>query len=99
MEKSGQKTSQRYHLKFIEKVVQEVEFGATQISVINKYNLNKTTVNGWMQKYGSQEFFNTRQARRYSTNLKRKVLLSIKEGKMSIQEAKVAYEITSVMTI
>lgn len=92
-------TSQRYHLKFISKIVNEVENGATQISVALKYKIGETTVRRWMKKYGSEAYRTTRVAQSYSDSLKRQVVHSITQGGMSVKEALIVYNIKSESTI
>lgn len=94
-----QKKTERYHLKFIEKVIQEIENGATQSSVTLKYDLRQPTVSRWIKKYGSIEFHQTRRNKIYSESLKRQVVHSITEHKMTIKEACITYGIESKSTI
>lgn len=97
--KRTQKTKERYHLKFIAQIVQEVEQGASQNSVIRKYDLNRSTVNLWVKKYGSREYHSTRKNKVYSESLKRQVVHSITEQKMTLKEACITYGVESVNTI
>lgn len=94
-----QKNKERYHLKFIEQIVQEIENGASQNSVLHKYNLNKSTVNRWVKKYANPEYHATRKNKVYSESLKRQVVHSIIEHHMTVQEACIVYDIKSTNTI
>lgn len=101
MEKSigEKKVKQHYHQEFIKKIVKEVELGATQISVTLKYDLGVNTVRRWMQRYGSEEYYDTRTPKVYSESLKRQVVHSIIERGMGVKEASIVYNIKSLSTI
>ena len=90
---------QRYHLKFIKKVVNEVEEGATQNSVSLKYKIGLATIGRWMKKYGSKEYLVNRSPQSYPDSLKRQVIHSITKSGMSIKEACIVYNIKSESTI
>ncbi|SEQ38038.1 transposase, partial [Myroides profundi] len=93
------KNKERYHLKFIEQIVQEIENGASQNSVIREYSLNKSTLNRWVKKYASPEYHATRKNKVYSESLKRQVVHSITEHHMTAQEACIMYGVESISTI
>jgi transposase len=85
----------RYDKRFILKIVQEVESGSPRNETIQLYNLSNSTLNEWMRDYGSAHYHNNLKRKSYSRTQKRSIVAAIEQGRMSIKQAQVAYQIKS----
>ena len=89
----------RYDKRLILKIVQGVEAGLPRKEAIQLYQLGKTTLDGWMRDYGSPHYHNTLKRKVYSGAEKRTIVAAIEQGRMSIEQAQVAYRIKSQKSI
>jgi transposase-like protein len=92
---SRERKQSRYDKRLILKVVMEVEQGLPRKEANRIYGLGKSTLDGWMQDYGSQDYHENIKRQRYSTLQKRTVVTAIEQGRLSIREAQGAYNIKS----
>lgn len=83
----------RYDKRFILKIVQEVENGLPRKEANRIYGLGKTTLDGWMRDYGSPKYQETIKRRSYTKLQKRTIVSAIEQGRLTIKEAKTAYNI------
>ncbi len=89
----------RYDKRLILKVVSEVESGLPRKEANRIYGLGKSTLDGWMQHYGSPNYQQNMKRQRYSNLQKRTIVTAIEQGRMSIKETQTAYNIKAEKSI
>jgi len=92
------KTS-RYDRRLILKIVKEVENGLLHKEAIRIYGLGKSTLCDWMKDYGSVDYHENHKRKSYSALEKRTIVTAIEQGRLTIREAKIAYNIKSENSI
>lgn len=88
-----------YDKRLILKIVKEVENGLPRKTAIRIYGLGKSTIDGWMNKFGSLEYQENIKRRSYSNLQKRTIVTAIEQGRLTIKEARIAYNIKHEKTI
>ncbi|MFN3640047.1 MAG: hypothetical protein ACK4UK_03945 [Flavobacterium sp.] len=83
----------RYDKRLILKIVEEVENGLPRKEANRIYGLGKTSLDRWMRDYGSFKYQETVKRRIYSKLQKRTIVTAIEQGRLTIKEAKLAYNI------
>ena len=78
-------------------IVRAVERGAKRREVINRYGMAKSTLSDWMREYGSPAYH--ARIRPLSLTDRRSLVRNIDEGRMSLLEAKVAYNLASTSAV
>ena len=58
------------------------------------YSVSRSTVNGWMREYGSASYQVSKKGQLNNAQ-KRSMIRAIREGRMTLQEAKLAYHMKS----
>jgi len=86
-----------YDQSFIKEVVSEVEEGKAQVVVCDKYKLGKNTLIRWLKRYSSA--YRQNKKKTFSSQVRRSVLRSVKDGSMTIAEVQSAYNIRTKDTI
>lgn len=81
----------------IREIVKAVERGATRSELIKRYGMAKSTLADWVREYASAHY-HARQ-RSLSASDRRALFRSIQEGKMSLHEAKLAYQLPSTTVV
>lgn len=78
-------------------IVRAVERGAKRREITNRYGVSKSALSSWMQEYGSPSY----QARikPLSSSDRRSLVRNVEEGRMSLLEAKAAYNLISTDTV
>lgn len=94
-----QNRQSHYDRRLILKVVKEVEEGLPRQEAIRIYDLGKSTLKDWMKNYGSDHYHDKLKRKQYTSLQKRTIVSAIEQGRMSIQEAQVAYKIRTQKTI
>jgi transposase-like protein len=89
----------RYDKRLILKIVKEVEEGLPRTEAIRIYGLGTSTLDGWFKIYGSQNYQEHIKRKTYTNLQKRTIVSAIEQGRMTIEEAHVAYKIKSPKTI
>ncbi len=89
----------RYDKRLILKIVKEIEEGLPRKEANRLYGLGKSTLNSWMKRYGSTEYHQNIKRRVYNNLQKRTIVTAIEQGRMSIKEAQIAYDIKTGKTI
>ena len=89
----------RYDKRLILKVVEEIEKGLPRKEAIRIYGLGKKTLDDWMKKYGSQAYHEHIKRRSYTNLQKRTIVSAIEQGRLTINEAIIAYNIKTKKTI
>lgn len=93
------KLQSRYDKRLILRIVKEIEDGLPRQEAIKIYDLGKSTLDGWMNVYGSVYYHDHIKRKKYSNLQKRTIVSAIEQGRMSLKEAQVAYKIKSSKTI
>ena len=88
-----------YDKRLILKIVKEVEEGLPRKEAIRIYGLGKASIDGWMKEYGSVYYHDYIKRKKYTNLQKRTIVSAIEQGRMSINEAQVAYKIKNPKTI
>jgi len=78
-------------------IVKSVERGATRGELIKRYGVAKSTLSGWMQQYGSASWKAGQKP--LSIPDRRSMVRAVEEGRMTINEAKLAYNLKSVQAV
>jgi transposase-like protein len=86
-----------FNKQLIIQVVRSVERGATRSEIIKRYGVAKSTLSGWMQQYGSPAWLASQKP--LSATDKRSMVRAVEEGRMSLNEAKLAYNLKSVQAV
>lgn len=92
------KTS-HYDRRLILKIVKEVEGGLPRKEAIRIYDLGKSSLDGWMRTYGSLEYQEQTKRKNYTNLQKRTIVTAVEQGRLSIKDAKIAYNIKSEKSI
>ena len=82
----------------IQKIVEAIEGGMPRSEVCLIYGVSRSTVSDWMQEYGSASY-KVNQKGQLNNAQKRSMIRAIQEGKMTLQEAKLAYHMPSYKAI
>jgi transposase len=96
---SRDKLQSRYDKRLILKIVKEVEEGLPRKEANRIYSLGKSTLDGWLKTYGSNNYQEHIKRKKYSSLQKRSIVNAIEQGRMSIEEAYIAYKIKNPKTI
>lgn len=83
----------RYDKRLIMKIVKEVESGLPRKEATRIYGLGKATLDVWMRNYGSEIYHEAIKRRSYTKLEKRTIVSAIEQGRMTVNEAKIAYQI------
>lgn len=89
----------RYDKRLISKVVEEIEKGLPRKEAIRIYGLGKNTLDDWMKNYGSPVYHEHIKRRSYTNLQKRTIVSAIEQGRLTINEAIIAYNIKTKKTI
>jgi CENP-B-like protein len=81
----------------IKEIVKAVERGAKRSELIKRYGMAKTTLSDWVKEYGSQEY--QASQRPLNPTERRSLFRSVEEGKMTLHEAKLAYQLRSTIAV
>ena len=91
-----QKT-RHFSKQFIMRCIGEVESGLSRREVCEKYGMTYGTLGSWLKRNGSKEFNNRKV--QLTNHQKRLIVHGIQEGRMTIAEAMLAYQIKDSKTI
>jgi transposase-like protein len=92
-----QKTG-HFSRQFIMHCISEVESGLSRKEVCEKYGMSYGTLGGWLKRYGNQAFLEEGRVK-LTNHQKRLIIHGIQEGRMTIEEAMLAYKIKARKTI
>jgi transposase len=84
--------------QLIKEIVKLVEDGLRRREIVNQYSISRSTISAWMRDYGSAAYHASKQGH-LTTTQKRSLLRAIEEGRMTIQEAKIAYNLSGTTMI
>ena len=88
-----QNRQSHFDKRLILKIVKQVEEGLPRQEAIRMYDLGKSTLDAWMKNYGSDHYHDKLKRKQYTSLQKRTIVSAIEQGRMSINEAQVAYKI------
>jgi transposase len=88
----------RYDKKLILDIVKLVEDGMSRKEANQKFELGASTLDGWMRDYGSKAY-HERKRKNLSSLEKRKIIAEVNQGRLTVREAQVKYNMKSVKTI
>ena len=83
----------RYDKRLIAKIVKEVENGLPRKEANRIYGLGKATLDSWMRDFGSLEYQQNLKRRNYTNLQKRTIVTAIEQGRLTVKEAKIVYNI------
>src|SRR5882757_5841127 len=82
----------------IKKIVECIEGGMPRKDVCLVYGVSRSTVSDWMREYGSASYKVSKWGHLNNAQ-KRSMIRAIREGRMTLQEAKLAYNMKSYNAI
>ncbi len=91
-------TKRFFDKRLIAEIVKQVEEGVPRKELNEKYELGKSTLNGWMRDYGSNLYKKIKKVS-ISNLEKRKIIGQIERGQLTKNEVQKLYNIKSVSTI
>jgi len=97
LERSGKNS--RYDKRLILKIVKEVEEGLPRKEANRVYGLGKSSLDSWMKRYGSEHYHQNQKRKSYTKLQKRTVVTAIEQGRMTVREAQVAYNLKTEKTV
>ena len=89
----------RYDKRLILKIVKQVEEGMPRKEANRIYGLGKSTLGDWLKNYGSLKYREHIKRKAYTNLQKRTIVSALEQGRMSLKEAQVAYQIKHAKTI
>lgn len=92
------KTRGHYDKLAIQKIVEAIEGGMRRSEVCLIYGLSRSTISDWMREYGSASYKVHKQGHLNNAQ-KRSMIRAIREGRLTLQEAKLAYHMPSYNAI
>lgn len=95
------KKGRLYDLVAVKKIVEAIEGGMPRSEICLIYGLARSTVSLWMREFGS-DGYKARRKGQLSNAQKRSMIRAIREGRLTMKEAKLAYNMksyTAIMTI
>jgi|GEM_PF-236984 transposase len=84
--------------RLVMRIVLAIENGMPRREAVKEYGLSRSTVSDWMREYGSQAYQASKQGH-LSLQQRRSVVRAIQEGRMTVAEAKLAYNLRWTPTI
>src|SRR5579863_8043279 len=82
----------------VQKIVEAIEGGVPRREVCLVYGVSRSTVSDWMREYGSASYKVNKHGHLNNAQ-KRSMIRAIREGRMTLQEAKLAYHMKSYRAI
>ena len=95
----GEPKGRRYDKRLILKIVKEVEQGLPRKEATRIYGLGQSSLDDWMRVYGSSMYHEKIKRKTYSNLQKRTIVTAIEQGRLTIKEAKIAYNIKTEKSI
>jgi transposase-like protein len=92
------KTGGHYDKLAVQKIVEAIEGGMRRSEVCLIYGVSRSTLSDWMREYGSASYKVSKQGHLNNAQ-KRSMIRAITEGRMTLQEAKLAYNMKSYNAI
>ena len=90
-------TRGHFSVRLIKEIVKAVERGATRSELIKRYGMAKSTLADWVREYGSQAYHASQKP--LSPTDRRSLARAVMEGRMTLHEAKLAYQLPSTAVV
>jgi transposase-like protein len=87
----------QFNKQVILQIVRSVERGATRSEIVKRYGVAKSTLSGWMQQYGSPAWQASQKP--LSQADRRSMVRAVEEGRMTLNEAKLAFNLKSIQAV
>jgi transposase len=88
----------QYDKLAVQKIVEAIEGGMRPSEICLIYGLSRSTLSDWMREYGSASYKVSKQGHLNNAQ-KRSMIRAIREGRMTLQEARLAYHMKSYRAI
>jgi transposase len=82
----------------IKEIVLTIESGTPRREIIKHYGMSRSTLSDWMREHGSPGYQVSKRGH-LSVVDRRSMIRAIQEGRMTIGEAKIAYNISLISTV
>lgn len=92
------KNGGHYDKLAVQKIVEAIEGGMRRGDVCLIYGVSRSTISYWMREYGSASYKVSKQGHLNNAQ-KRSMIRAIQEGRMTLKEAKLAYNMKSYTAI
>ena len=92
------KRVKRFSKGIIREVVLSIEHGLSRDEAIATFGMCSTSLSNWMHRYGSEAYHQNKKVA-ISALKKRSAVIAILDGRMTLSEAQLAYNIKSHSTI
>jgi len=96
--RGSQSPRRHYDKPFIREIVEAIEKGVLRSSIVKEHGICRSVLSDWMREYGSQSYHARKQGR-LSLVERRSIVRALEEGRMTVEEAKLGYNISSIRTI
>ena len=91
-------TGGHYDKLAVQKIVEAIEGGMRRRDICDIYGVSRSTICGWMREHGSASYKVSKRGHLNNAQ-KRSMIRAIREGRMTLQEARVAYNMKSYSAI
>lgn len=92
------KTGGQYDKLAVQKIVEAIEGGMRRRDICDIYGISRSTIVDWMREYGSACYKVSKQGHLNNAQ-KRSMIRAIQEGRMTLKEAKLAYNMKSYTAV
>lgn len=92
------RSNRSYDKSFILEIVKSIERGVPRIHITREHGISKSVLAVWMRDFGSPAYHASKKGH-VSQQEKRTIVRAIEEGRMTIYEARIAYQVNSTVTI
>ncbi|HLZ88413.1 MAG TPA: helix-turn-helix domain-containing protein [Puia sp.] len=92
------KAGGHYDKLAVQKIVEAIEGGMRRRDICAIYGVSRSTIADWMRNYGSECYKISKQGHLNNAQ-KRSMIRAIREGRMTLQEAKLSYNMKSYTAI
>lgn len=86
-----------FNKQLIKQIVQAVERGATRRELIARYGMSKSTLSDWVKAYASAGYLASQAP--LSASKRRSLVRGIESGRMTVEEAKVAFGLANTKAV
>jgi len=93
----GKVTRAHFSKILIRQIVKAVERGATRKELITRYGMSKSTLSDWVKTYGSPGYLASQAP--LSASKRRSLVRGIESGRMTVEEAKVAFGLPNTKVV
>src|SRR5271169_6031670 len=102
LDKNGVQTSKihhrRYDKAFIKEIVEAIEQGILRSDIVKEHGIARSVLSDLIREYGSQAYQACKHGH-LSLAERRSIVRAVEEGRMTVEEAKLGYRISSIRTV